>query len=30
MAERWTPESWRNKPALQMPDYPDKASACRG
>ena len=24
MAERWTPESWRNKPALQMPDYPDK------
>ena len=24
MAERWTPESWRQKPALQMPDYPDK------
>ncbi len=24
MAERWTPESWRKKPALQMPDYPDK------
>src|SRR3954449_12547763 len=24
MAERWTPESWRSKPALQMPDYPDK------
>jgi len=24
MAERWTPESWRGKPALQMPDYPDK------
>src|ERR1041385_8694591 len=23
MAERWTPESWRKKPALQMPDYPD-------
>src|SRR5262245_66320508 len=23
-AERWTPESWRQKPALQMPDYPDK------
>ena len=26
MAERWTPESWRKKPALQMPDYPDKRS----
>src|SRR5499426_4128258 len=24
MAERWTPDSWRSKPALQMPDYPDK------
>src|SRR6201988_2396654 len=24
MAERWTPDSWRKKPALQMPDYPDK------
>src|SRR5215471_7033074 len=24
MAERWTPGSWRQKPALQMPDYPDK------
>src|SRR5688572_28250090 len=24
MAERWTPESWRKLPALQMPDYPDK------
>src|SRR6266581_3783148 len=24
MAERWAPESWRQKPALQMPDYPDK------
>jgi 3-deoxy-7-phosphoheptulonate synthase len=24
MAERWTPESWRRKPALQMPDYPDQ------
>ena len=23
MSERWTPESWRNKPALQMPEYPD-------
>src|SRR5258705_10561339 len=23
MAERWTPESWRQRPALQMPDYPD-------
>ncbi len=26
MAERWTPESWRGKPALQMPDYPDPAA----
>ena len=23
MPERWTPESWRGKPAAQMPDYPD-------
>jgi 3-deoxy-7-phosphoheptulonate synthase len=23
MAERWTPESWRRKPILQVPDYPD-------
>jgi 3-deoxy-7-phosphoheptulonate synthase len=23
MVERWTPEGWRAKPALQMPDYPD-------
>jgi 3-deoxy-7-phosphoheptulonate synthase len=24
VAERWTPESWRRKPALQMPEYPDQ------
>jgi 3-deoxy-7-phosphoheptulonate synthase len=24
MAERWTPDSWRKKPVVQMPDYPDK------
>ena len=24
MAERWAPDSWRKKPALQMPDYPDQ------
>jgi 3-deoxy-7-phosphoheptulonate synthase len=24
--ERWTPESWRKKPVLQVPDYPDKAA----
>jgi 3-deoxy-7-phosphoheptulonate synthase len=24
MAERWTPDSWRKKPALQMPEYPDQ------
>jgi len=26
MAERWTPEGWRNKPILQMPEYPDPAA----
>ncbi len=24
MAERWTPDSWRKKPVVQLPDYPDK------
>jgi 3-deoxy-7-phosphoheptulonate synthase len=24
MAERWTPDGWRKRPALQMPDYPDQ------
>jgi len=23
MSERWTPESWRSRPVLQVPDYPD-------
>ena len=23
MSERWTPDSWRAKPILQVPDYPD-------
>jgi 3-deoxy-7-phosphoheptulonate synthase len=23
MKERWTPDSWRNKPVVQVPDYPD-------
>ncbi len=23
MAERWKPDSWRSKPAAQIPDYPD-------
>jgi 3-deoxy-7-phosphoheptulonate synthase len=23
MAERWTPDGWRQKPIKQMPDYPD-------
>ncbi len=23
MAEAWTPESWRGKPIVQVPDYPD-------
>lgn len=24
MAHNWTPESWRSKPILQVPDYPDE------
>ena len=24
MAERWTPDSWRGKPIMQVPDYPDR------
>jgi len=23
MSERWTPDSWRGRPVLQMPEYPD-------
>ena len=23
MSERWTPDSWRAKPVLQIPEYPD-------
>ncbi|MEQ9329709.1 MAG: 3-deoxy-7-phosphoheptulonate synthase, partial [Rhodospirillales bacterium] len=26
MATNWTPDSWREKPILQVPEYPDKAS----
>jgi 3-deoxy-7-phosphoheptulonate synthase len=26
MVERWKPDSWRAKPAVQMPDYPDRAA----
>ena len=26
MVERWTPQSWRDKPIRQVPDYPDKAA----
>ena len=26
MPERWKPESWRGKPVMQVPDYPDKAA----
>jgi 3-deoxy-7-phosphoheptulonate synthase len=26
VAERWTPDSWRKKPIVQVPDYPDKAA----
>ena len=26
MATNWSPESWRSKPILQVPDYPDAAA----
>ena len=26
MAERWTRDSWRKKPIVQVPDYPDQAA----
>src|SRR6267143_3257221 len=26
MAERWTPDTWRNKPIQQLQDYPDRAA----
>ena len=26
MPERWTRDSWRRKPILQVPDYPDAAA----
>jgi 3-deoxy-7-phosphoheptulonate synthase len=26
MAERWTPDSWRRKPVVQVPQYPDAAA----
>ncbi|MEM7216264.1 MAG: 3-deoxy-7-phosphoheptulonate synthase class II [Pseudomonadota bacterium] len=26
MAQQWTPNSWRSKPIIQVPDYPDKAA----
>ena len=27
MSTRWTPESWRSKPVVQMPtDYPDASA----
>jgi 3-deoxy-7-phosphoheptulonate synthase len=29
MGERWTPDSWRNKPVEQQPDYPDAAALSR-
>ena len=25
MSRRWTPDSWRGKPIVQVPDYPDRA-----
>ncbi|MCP4251754.1 MAG: 3-deoxy-7-phosphoheptulonate synthase, partial [bacterium] len=29
MARNWTPGSWRDKPAEQMPDYPDAEALAR-
>ena len=29
MVERWTPDTWRSKPARQMPVYPDPAQLAR-
>ncbi len=26
MTGHWSPESWRNKPIIQVPDYPDQAA----
>ncbi|MGN6549558.1 MAG: class II 3-deoxy-7-phosphoheptulonate synthase [Pararhizobium sp.] len=26
MAQNWTPESWRKKPIMQVPDYPNQAA----
>ena len=26
MPERWTRDSWRKKPVLQVPEYPDQAA----
>src|ERR1700688_1814374 len=26
MAERWTPEGWRSRPILQMPEFPNRAA----
>ena len=26
MTQKWTPNSWRSKPIIQVPDYPDKAA----
>ena len=23
MGEKWAPDSWRKKPVIQLPDYPD-------
>ncbi|HLG88776.1 MAG TPA: 3-deoxy-7-phosphoheptulonate synthase class II [Alphaproteobacteria bacterium] len=29
MGERWTPDSWRSKPIVQVPTYPDPAALAR-
>src|SRR6266852_5010686 len=30
MAARWTPDGWRSKPIVQMPDYPDQKALAKG
>ena len=30
MPERWTPDSWRGKPIVQVPQYPGRGEAGRG
>ncbi|MEE8464917.1 MAG: 3-deoxy-7-phosphoheptulonate synthase, partial [Dehalococcoidia bacterium] len=29
MAKQWTPDSWRAKPVIQVPEYPDAAALAK-